>query len=344
MKLNYYLAVGLILIWPLFTSCQGDQSGKYAGFQQTESGILYKIHDDQGGDSIKANVYIDFHMIQKNAKDSIIGNTYDSTQAPFLNTLFPEDTTKGNLTEAFQLLSEGDSATFALSTDKLMATQDEAIQQTIEGIKKEMESRLAQAPNDSVKTLIQSGAERRIKQIEEQREKIAESFPPGKFIEYTVKILDVKDTEEFQAKEIEDIKKYAQDNSLDVKSTPSGLHYVITEEGEGDKIEKGDSAKVHYAGKLLTGQLFDTSLEDVAKANNRFQPGRPYTPFPLVVGVGGVIPGWDEGLQLLRQGDKATLLIPSNLGYGPQGAGRNIPPNATLIFDVEIVEVTKNAQ
>ncbi|MCK8522692.1 peptidylprolyl isomerase [Aquimarina sp. D1M17] len=108
--------------------------------------------------------------------------------------------------------------------------------------------------------------------------------------------------------------------------TDSGLRYKIIQKGDGVKAEKGATVSVHYKGSLPDGTVFDSSYK-------RNQP----IDFPL--GMGQVIPGWDEGIALLQVGDKARLVIPSYLGYGERGAGGVIPPNATLIFDVELVNV-----
>lgn len=125
------------------------------------------------------------------------------------------------------------------------------------------------------------------------------------------------------------------------ETTESGLMYIIKEQGSGPKAVSGSNIKVNYVGKFADGKLFDTSLEEVAKANNMFNPQRPYEPLPLAVGTGQVIAGWDEGLQLLNEGGSATLIIPGHLAYGERGYPGVIPPNATLIFDVELVEVTE---
>jgi len=108
--------------------------------------------------------------------------------------------------------------------------------------------------------------------------------------------------------------------------TDSGLRYKIIQQGEGVQAEKGKTVSVHYKGSLTDGTVFDSSYK-------RNQP----IDFPL--GVGQVISGWDEGIALLKVGDKARLVIPPYLGYGESGAGGVIPPNATLIFDVELVNV-----
>ena len=114
--------------------------------------------------------------------------------------------------------------------------------------------------------------------------------------------------------------------SAGFKKTDSGLRYQIIQEGNGKKANKGDNVSVHYKGQLLDGTVFDSSYK-------RKQP------LDFTVGIGQVIAGWDEGLQLLKVGDKARLVIPSNLAYGSQGAGGVIPPDAPLIFDVELVAV-----
>jgi len=110
------------------------------------------------------------------------------------------------------------------------------------------------------------------------------------------------------------------------EKTDSGLRYQIIQKGDGVKAEKGKTVSVHYKGQLMDGTVFDSSYK-------RNQP----IDFPL--GVGQVISGWDEGISLLNVGDKARLVIPSHLAYGSRGAGGVIPPDANLIFDVELMNV-----
>ena len=110
------------------------------------------------------------------------------------------------------------------------------------------------------------------------------------------------------------------------EKTKSGLRYQIIQKGNGKKAEKGNMVSVHYKGQLADGTVFDSSY-------------KRKEPIAFQVGVGQVIAGWDEGICLLNVGDKARLVIPSDLGYGSSGAGGVIPPNATLVFDVELVNV-----
>lgn len=143
------------------------------------------------------------------------------------------------------------------------------------------------------------------------------------------------------AAEVSTIEAYAKEKGLTLQKTENGLYYVIEQEGTGAAVTPGTTMYVNYAGYLLDGTLFDTSFPDIAKANNAFVEGRDYAPLPVNVGMGQVIPGWDEGLLLLKNGSKAKFLIPSPLAYGEAGAGAMIPANSPLVFDVEVTDVQK---
>jgi len=110
-------------------------------------------------------------------------------------------------------------------------------------------------------------------------------------------------------------------------TTDSGLRYRIFKEGTGPKPEKGDKVKVHYTGKLTDGTVFDSSKDR--------------GPFEFKVGTGQVISGWDEGVIDMQVGEVRELVIPPNLGYGSRGAGNLIPPDSTLVFEVEMLEIVK---
>ena len=130
--------------------------------------------------------------------------------------------------------------------------------------------------------------------------KIAEAQPPAKFVEKPG--IDPKDTQN------------------------SGLKIEIISEGQGEGVKVGQRVAVHYTGKLSTGSQFDSSVGR----------GRP---FEFRVGEGGVIKGWDVGIQGMKVGEKRKLAIPPDMGYGKNGSGSRIPPNSTLVFDVELVKI-----
>lgn len=113
-----------------------------------------------------------------------------------------------------------------------------------------------------------------------------------------------------------------------IVTTASGLQYEILQEGSGQQAKAGDMVKVHYTGSLTDGKKFDSS-------HDRGEP------IAFKLGIGQVIKGWDEGISLMKPGGKARLTIPGNLAYGERGSGNTIPPNATLIFDVELVEIVE---
>lgn len=126
-------------------------------------------------------------------------------------------------------------------------------------------------------------------------------------------------------KEIEDRNAYLAENNITVSPTASGLYYVETTEGTGVLAQAGDVVQVHYSGKFLNGDVFDSS----------YDRGEP---IEFTLGIGQVISGWDEGISLMKQGGKATLVIPSNLGYGAYDY-HSIPGYSTLVFNVELVKI-----
>lgn len=123
--------------------------------------------------------------------------------------------------------------------------------------------------------------------------------------------------------------EYLAVEGITVEPTTSGLYFIEKDRGEGPKVESGNMVSVHYEGRLIDGTVFDSS----------YDRGEP---LEFVVGEGWVIPGWDEGISMMHVGGKATLVIPSHLGYGDRGAGPLIPAYSTLVFDVEVVDAQSN--
>lgn len=162
-----------------------------------------------------------------------------------------------------------------------------------------------------------------------------ESLGSGEIIHFTASLVDVYSQEEMQKKmEEQNAEVIARDSvSLanfvasigSVEKTATGLMYQVKKKGSGKKAKKGVNVSVQYVGSLLNGTIFDQT-----------KPGTPDFNFP--VGMGQVIPGWDEGLQLMSEGDEYKFIIPWNLAYGPRGGGP-IPPYSSLVFEVKLVKV-----
>ena len=127
------------------------------------------------------------------------------------------------------------------------------------------------------------------------------------------------------AKAAQELSEYLNNNKIKAQPTESGLYYVMTKKGNGKKPEVGQMVKVHYTGKLLDGTVFDSSIDR----------GEP---IDIPIGIGKVIPGWDEGIMMMSKGEKGVLYIPYYLGYGNQQAGDKITPYSNLIFEVELVD------
>lgn len=164
---------------------------------------------------------------------------------------------------------------------------------------------------------------------------LPESIDATNVVRFDIRMNDFYPESEFEnkmkekgEKAKESFQKYIKDNKIKAKPTSTGLYYVVTKKGSGAKPSKGDKVKVHYTGKLLDGTVFDSSVEQ----------GEP---IEVQIGVGYVIPGWDEGIVMMSKGEKGVLYIPYDLAYGERGAGGVIPPFANLIFEVELIDFQK---
>jgi len=277
------------------------------GFQKLANGALYKIYTSSTGPKIKLNDVITFHFIQKTDKDSVLVSSYQMGRPATI----PVQPAKNiaDLMDFFTLLSVKDSALVKVPTDSLF---------------KGPEADASRPP----------------------------FLPKGSFLSFIIKIEKVQSMEEAMAEyqaevakkkneETGILTKYIADKGLKPTTTASGLRYLVTKSSVKPKPVNGDTVLVNYVGSTLEGKVFDSSIEAEAKKAGLEQPGRKYEPISLVLGQGQVIKGWEEGLLLLNEGSKATFLIPSDLGYGPQGAGQDIKPFSSLRFDLELVKVKK---
>ncbi len=281
--------------------------------QRTPKGTLYQVFTHNTGDKIKLNDVVTFQFIEKTDKDSVLYNSYIAGRPGQVQCTAPQNV--GDLMEVFPLLTLNDSAFVKVPTDSIFAGHEDKRPPFIPKgsyISFSLKIQRIQSLNDAI-------AERNATIEKEKAEQKAAA-------------------EKAKAIETPAIAKYAIDHKLMLKTTATGLKYVITKSSPKLKPLKGDTLLVNYAGRTLEDKVFDSSIEAVAKAAALNQPGRAYEPIQVIVGTGSVIPGWDEGLLLLNEGSKATFVIPSDLAYGAQGQG-DIQPYSPLVFDVELVKV-----
>ena len=207
---------------------------------------------------------------------------------------------KGDISEGLAMMAVGDSASFIISADSFFVKNVQ----------------LQKIP-DFVKPKAKMVFD--VKLVSVQKKADYEKEQKIKMEKYNAM------KEEHKAKEPDDIKKFLKDNKINARPTATGLYYVETKRGTGVKASAGKKVKVNYTGKLFDGTVFDSS------------EGK--TPIEFTLGNKEVIPGWDEGISMMRVGGKAKLVIPSSLAYGENGAGNVIAPFTPLTFEVELLDV-----
>ncbi|SFQ56338.1 FKBP-type peptidyl-prolyl cis-trans isomerase [Hymenobacter arizonensis] len=336
------LALGASLLGVAsLTACNKDGGD----FAKTKSGIEYKIFKKVGNDYERREINPDGdptykdrvgkfllgNMQYRTGKDSVLQNTRRDVGLPVPLPL-QEIKTKGAPDEALSLLQPGDSGVFRFQVDSLikpssgqpvppflkrggnvvmmyvattpkLITQEEAQAMQPELQKRAMASQMKQ----------RMASPEYAKQMKEQADAQAKAMAAPEVVAQLKKDDAI-------------LQEYAKKNSLTVQKLPSGVYYQVLKPGTGPKPQPGQTVSVNYNGTLLSGKLFDSS--DKA--------GKPID-FPI--GQGAVIPGWDQGIAQLNKGSKAILLIPSSLAYGTRGAGADIPADAPLRFEVELVDI-----
>jgi FKBP-type peptidyl-prolyl cis-trans isomerase FkpA len=301
MKKNWkFLAVVAISL----ASCKG-------GFKDGSGGTLYNVVDNTSGTAVKDGDFISMNWVIKTDGDSVLQSTYEAGHP--IMAFMPKSQFKGDLQSIILQLHEGDSVIVRNNMDSLM--------------KKTPGQQKPPFKTKYINYYI------RIEKVI-PKGTLTEEALQNKVKDYTKSI-----TDKVKAEEPAKIKKYIDDNKLNVTKTASGLNYVITKPGTGATAATGDTVLVTYIGRFTNGKLFDTNVkEEAMKDKKLFNPMNPYKPARIPVGVKAVIPGWDEGLLLLTKGAKATFVIPSSLGYGEQGGGP-IPPFSPLVFDIEVLDI-----
>jgi FKBP-type peptidyl-prolyl cis-trans isomerase len=277
-----------LILGVFFTSCKNDNN-QISGYENTQTGLYYKFYEENQGDTPETMELLDV-VLSCVINDTVVIIPENRMILQMMEPMFA-----GDIFEGMKMMHKGDSASFIVRTDSTFYT-------------------LLRSP-------------------------LPAEFSVDDIMKFNIRLNDFYPESEFAAKQIEymkntfvdetlvaerEIDEYLKNNGIKTITTPTGLKYVKTKEGNGEKPQVGTMVKVHYTGKLLDGTVFDSSV-----TRNE--------PFQFVLGVGQVIPGWDEGLQLMSKGEEAVLYIPYYLAYGNTGSGP-IPPFATLIFEVEMID------
>lgn len=283
----------------------------YEGYETAEEGLYYKFYK-QNEKAVKAKEgdVLKLSMVCKNSKDSV---TFDSKKVAPSNFGFEYSKTTfgGQFLKALSMMASGDSASFVISADSVFNKN---------------------IPKEQIPPFIEKGTmitfDFKIDTILNKEEVKKEQ--EKRMAEYKA-MMELRKNEEPKI-----LAKYLADNKITVKPTATGLYFIEKVKGKGANPQKGQVVKVNYTGRLIDGTIFDTSVEEIAKQSGVYNKQRPYKPIEFPLGVGQVIPGWDQGIALMKVGSVAQFIIPSSIAYGEQGSGP-IPPSSTLVFDVELV-------
>ena len=292
-------AVAMLLVGTM-SAC--GEKNPYPGYEKSQNGLYYKLYSQNGGETPKMNDLLEVR----------IGCTVNDTSLiiPVQNNVMQMQKSQfaGDIFEGFAMMHKGDSASFIVNIDstfKYLFGQPSLPAEFKSSDVMRFEIRL----NDfkSEQAYAQEFANNVKSNSDERAAKMRENNPDE------------------TAKAAKQLADYLAKNKIVAEPTASGLIYVVTEPGNGEKPQVGKPVKMHYTGKLLDGTMFDSSVERGV-------------PFEFILGVGQVIPGWDEGVQLMTKGEKGVFYIPYYLAYGDRQAGDKIPAFSNLMFEVELVD------
>ena len=286
MRKNFFLLSALFLMLSVLTGC----SNAPKGYQATDNGLYYRLFTNNGGENPQIGDLLELTM-SCSVNDTVVILPLTKNIIPMTEPSFWSD-----FVEGFSMMHKGDSASFIVDIDS------------------------------SFVNLFGYNT-------------LPPQFSSTDIMRFEVRLDDFYPESEFRFRMIENIKKnypaetekaaselnaYLEKNGVVAQPTSTGLYYVKTQDGTGEKPSKGSTVEAHYTGYLLDGTVFDTSIER----------GEP---IEFVLGVGQVIPGWDEGIALMSKGEKAVLYIPYYLAYGDRDLGV-IPPFSNLVFEVELID------
>ncbi len=278
-------------------------------FKKTKHGLEYRIVKDEDGKTAKVGDVVDLYLVDM-VSDSEMFNTRKEKGKPIQVQIVAPSGNYGDIMEGLVLMSKGDSAVFRYSLDSIRKKIPNFPTWIKAGAKEEYRIKLV-----AIKSMEQAKAEQQAEMMEQQK-KMQESNAKQAGIDDQI------------------LQQYFTKNNLKPTKTASGLYYTIEKPGSGANPVAGQEVTMNYTGKTLDGKPFDSNVDPQFKH---------VEPFKFFIGRGMVIPGWDEGVALLKKGAKGKLYIPSPLAYGQQGPPQ-IGANAILMFDVEVVNIADAPQ
>jgi FKBP-type peptidyl-prolyl cis-trans isomerase FkpA len=298
---------GFLAAAVLLTACNN------VDFKKTKAGVPYKLFSKGSGDSIRTSNVVKFDVVYK-TKDTVLFDSYKQGTPQYLPLqplppTFTYNDIGTNLTEIFLKAKKGDSIYITQSTDSLLK-----------------DPQMANAPfkkGDQIITTI------RIVEVYKTNEEAQAAANKDRFSNYGK--TQAENLKRFQGdtslqhqvgRDSKVIEEYLAKNNIQTTKTNWGLYVQVLNPGQGPKPAPGQYVSVKYKGTTLEGQLFDSGV------------------YPMQVGVGGSIPGFEMGVMELSKGGKANIYIPSTLAYGPRGSGPKIGPNENLIFEIELLDIS----
>lgn len=294
------MAAMVMLMAGTMSAC--TEKSPYPGYEKSKNGLYYQFYTQNAGEMPQIGDLMELKIsCTVNDTASVIPVTENVM-------MLQESQFPGDFFEGLAMMHRGDSASFIVNIDstfKYLFREPSTPKDFTSNDVMRFEVRLNDFYPESeyVKRLYQKISESNAERAE------------------TLKNANPEET----AKAAIDLDEFLAKNKIDVEPTASGLYYVMTTEGNGEKPQPGQMVKVHYTGKLLDGTVFDSSVER----------GEPIS---IPIGVGQVIPGWDEGIMMMSKGEKGVLYIPYYLAYGDRQAGEKIAPFSNLVFEVELVD------
>lgn len=293
----------------LFMSC--------ADTRETPSGQKFTVVRAGDGVPSKTGEILVMNFLFKDSQDSVWN---DTRKNPFPLMVMIQDSVVGGdpIQEVFKMLTKGDSVTLKVKAQTLF--------------EKSFQTQLPAGISADADFTFEIGVIDLMSDMEARQ--------------YQTEIVNKQNAITLQA-QMEQLAKdtvliddHLKGKALTAQTTKSGLRYIITKPGTGENAKSGQTVRVNYSGYLLDGTCFDSSIEEVAKANNVYNEMRaPYEPIEVVLGTESVIPGWEEALLLMNKGSKMTVFIPSTLAYGNRKRSDIIIENSILKFDMEMVDI-----